>query len=138
MYVDGIPSYMIKAVNGLSFTDSEVIIDHINTYIKVRAKRRYNDLVLSLYDPVTPSGAQAVTAWTNTQYQRPTGVAGYATDYWKDISMVVIGPPGDIVREWICKKQYVKEASFGEYDWSTEVYTTMQLTLGGSGFDLSF
>jgi len=57
VYADAIPSYMIKrSVAWGSMT--EVIIDHINTYIKHRAKRRWNDITLSLYNPVTPSGAQ--------------------------------------------------------------------------------
>jgi len=60
VYADGIPSYLIKKIGGIGFDDGEVIIDHINTYVKHRAKRRWNDITLSLYNPVAPSGAQAI------------------------------------------------------------------------------
>ena len=56
MYIDGIQSYLIKKIGGMGFDDGEVIIDHINSYVKFRAKRRWNDLTLSLYNPVSPSG----------------------------------------------------------------------------------
>ena len=63
VYADGIPSYMTKKIGGMGFDDGEVIIDHINTYVKHRSKRRWNDITLSLYNPVAPSGAQALIEW---------------------------------------------------------------------------
>lgn len=138
LYIDGIPSYMIKAVNGLGWDDGEVTLDHISTYYKIRAKRRYSDLTLNLYDPVSPSGAQAVEEWARLGYERLTARSGYFDMYAKDLKMVVIGPPGDIVREWIIKRAFIKTANFGQYDWSTEVYTTIDLTIAHSGLDLSF
>ena len=32
LYVDGIPSYTIKAVSGVSFDSGEIILNHINVY----------------------------------------------------------------------------------------------------------
>lgn len=138
MLIDGIPSYMIKAVNGIGYNEGEVIIDHINTYYKVRAKRRYNDLTLALYDPVAPSGAQAVEEWARLGYERVTGRAGYFDMYAKDVVIHILDPLGGITREWVVKKAFIKDAAFGEYDWSTEVFTTINLTLANSGIDLSF
>jgi hypothetical protein len=138
MMIDGVATYMIKAVNGIGFQDGEVIIDHINTYFKIRAKRRFNDLVLALYDPCAPSGAQMVSEWASLAHENVTARSGYADMYWKDATIQVIGPPGDIVREWVIKKAFIKEATFGEYDYSTEVYTTINLTLGCSRQDLSY
>lgn len=139
MYIDGIQSYLIKKVEGIGFDDGEVIIDHINSYVKFRAKRRWNDLTLSLYNPVSPSGAQAVMEWARLQYETVTGRAGYLDFYAKDITFNAIDPVGNVVNEWVIKKAYIKNvSSFGSWDWSADAYTTIEMTLGNSGMILNF
>lgn len=128
-YIDGIPSYMIKKFNPPSFDEGEVVLDHINVYRKVRAKRRWDDLTWSLYDPVTPSGAQAVMEWARLQLESVTGRAGYSDFYKKDITVNALGPVGDIVREWVIKGAYVSNAKFGEYDWSVDAATSIDCTI---------
>lgn len=139
MYINGIPSFMIKKVGGMGFDDGEVIIDHINSYVKHRAKRRWNDLTLSLYNPVSPSGAQAVMEWARLGHELVTGRSGYAQMYWKDITFNAIDPVGTVVNEWVIKKAYIKTvSSFADWDWSSDNYTTIEMTLGNSGMLLNF
>ena len=42
MYVDGIPSYFIKAVTGIEVTAEEITLNHINTYRKVKGKNKWS------------------------------------------------------------------------------------------------
>ena len=81
MYVDAIPSFMIKNVTAPSFTDEEVKLDHMNTYRKIRGKRNWENMDMTLYDPITPSGAQAVMDWARLSYESVTGRDGYADFY---------------------------------------------------------
>lgn len=136
--IDGVPSYMIKGVNGIGFTESEDVIYHINTYYKIASRRMYKDITLSLYDPCSPSGAQALEEWGRLRYERVTGRASYADTYWKDCTMHVLGPLGDIVREWVIKKAFIKDVDYGEYNYDTETHTNVTLVLGNSGVDLSY
>lgn len=136
--IDGVPSYMIKGVNGLGFTESEELVYHISTYYAIAGRRKYKDINLTLYDPCTPSAAQALMEWASLRYERVTARASYADTYWKDVVMHVVGPAGDIVREWVIKKAFIKDIDFGDYDYDTETKTTVSLTLGHSGLDLSF
>ena len=41
MYVDGIPSFMIKSATAPNVNLNEVKIDHINVYRKIKGKARY-------------------------------------------------------------------------------------------------
>lgn len=132
MYIDGIPSYLIKKMAGLGFDDGEVIIDHINTYFKIRAKRRYNDINISLYNAVAPSGAQAVSEWARLGYEVLTGRAAYSDMYWKDVTFRVLDPISAVCGEWTIKRCYIKNALFGDWDWSADAYTTLDLTLANS------
>jgi hypothetical protein len=73
LYVDGIPSYLIKNATAPGFDAGEIVLDHINVYRKIKGKVRWNDMTLGLYDPVTPSGAQAVMEWARLAHESVTG-----------------------------------------------------------------
>jgi hypothetical protein len=129
MYIDGIPSYMVKSVASPSFTDGVIKLDHINTYRKIRGKREWQNMTLSLYDPITPSGAQAVMEWARLGYESVTGRAGYSDFYKKDVTLNMLGPVGDIVGEWIIKGAFVQSSNFGQYNWSTDEAISVELVL---------
>ena len=120
LYMDGIPSFIVKGVSAVSLTQGEVILNHMNVQRKVKGKTRWNDLTMQLFDPITPSGAQAVMEWTRLHHESVTGRDGYSDFYKKDLRLDVLGPVGDIVSEWILKGAFVKEATFGDYNWDTE------------------
>jgi hypothetical protein len=129
MYIDGIPSYLVKGVASPQFTDNVIKLDHINTYRKLRGKREWQNMTLNLYDPITPSGAQAVMEWARLGYESVTGRAGYADFYKKDVTLNALGPVGDIVGEWIIKGAFVQNSNFGQYSWSSDEAVQVDLTL---------
>ena len=120
MYVDGIPSYMIKEFGEVKIEQAEVTLNHINVQRKVKGKSTWSDVTMKLYDPITPSGAQAVMEWVRLHHESVTGRDGYSDFYKKDVTINVLGPVGDVVSEWILKGSYIKDATFDGYDWSDE------------------
>jgi hypothetical protein len=130
LYVDGIPAYLIKKASAPGFEANEIILDHINVYRKVKGKIRWNDMTLELYDPIAPSGTQAVMEWARLAHESVTGRDGYSDFYKKDLSLNILGPVGDVVGEWIIKGAFVKSANFGEYDWSSgEAAANISMTI---------
>ena len=73
---------------------------------------------MHLYDPITPSGAQAVMEWVRLHHESVTGRDGYADFYKKDVTINVLGPVGDKVEEWTGKGAFITEADFGTLDWT--------------------
>jgi hypothetical protein len=131
MYVDGIPSYTIKAISGVSVDMGEIVLNHINVYRKIKGKAKWGDLTMTLFDPITPSGAQAVMEWVRLHHESVTGRDGYSDFYKKDVTVNVLGPVGDIVSEWIIKGAFIKTANFGDYNWDTEAEAqNIEVTLG--------
>src|SRR5210317_461680 len=114
MYIDGIPSYLVKGVQSPQFTDNVIKLDHINSYRKIRGKSEWQNMTLNLYDLVTPSGAQAVMEWARLSYESVTGRAGYSDFYKQDVVLNQLGPVADIVGEWIIKGAFIVDASFGD------------------------
>ena len=128
LYMDGVPSYMIKKAGAVTLTQNEVVLDHINVQRKVKGKSVWGDVALALYDPITPSGAQAVMEWVRLHHESVTGRDGYSDFYKKDLTVNILGPVGDIVSEWVLKGAFIKDANFGDYDW-TAADTATELTV---------
>jgi len=120
LYVDGIPSYMIKKAAAINVAQGVVTLNHINKERKVKGKTKWGNVALSLFDPITPSGAQAVMEWVRLHHESVTGRDGYSDFYKKDLTLNVLGPVGDIVSEWVLKGAFITSATFGDYDWDTE------------------
>lgn len=137
-YIDGIPSYLIKKADAPGVDLGEIKIDHINVYRKLKGKALWKDLTLELYSPISPSGQQAVMEWVRLHHESVTGRDGYSDFYKKDCSMAILGPVTDIVSEWVIKGAFIKEASFGSYDWSTADPTMLTLSLGCDFCELQY
>ena len=108
LYVDGIPSFICKKVNRPTIAIEAKELDHINTKRKIQGKANWENLTIEMYDPVVPSGAQAVMEWVRLHHESVTGRDGYSDFYKKDLTLNVLGPVGDIVSEWIIKGEFVK------------------------------
>jgi len=129
MYMDNIPSFMVKTVATPSFTDGEIKLDHINSYRKIRGKREWQNIEMTLYSPITPSGAQAVMDWARLGYESVTGRAGYSDFYKKDLVLNILGPVGDVVGEWIIKGAFLVSGDFGNFDWSASEAQEISITV---------
>ena len=93
-------------------------------------KGRWNDVSITLYDPVVPSAAQAVMEWVRLKHESVTGRNGYSDFYKKDITFNALGPVGDKVEQWTLKGAFISRANFGELDFSnTNEPATIELTL---------
>jgi hypothetical protein len=128
MYMDGFPSYIVKGVSAVTLTQGTVALNHINVQRFVKGKSTWGQITFQLFDPITPSGAQAVMEWVRLHHESVTGRDGYSDFYKKDLTFNVLGPVGDVVSEWIIKGALIVESNFGEYNWDTE-NTAINLTM---------
>jgi hypothetical protein len=120
MYIGGIPSYIIKGVSAITLTQESIALNHINIQRFVKGKSKWGTITFTLFDPITPSGAQAVMEWVRLHHESVTGRDGYSDFYKRDLTFNVLGPVGDIVSEWIIKGALITEANFGEYSYDNE------------------
>ena len=129
MEIDGIQSYMIKAGNRPQINFEKVTLDHINVKRQLKGKGEWQDLTITLYDPIVPSGAQAVMEWVRLSHESITGRDGYADFYKKDIDIYMLGPVGDKIEQWKLKGAFITQANFGELDFASNDAATIELTL---------
>lgn len=120
LYCDGIPSFVIKKVARPTLTQAAKELDHINIKTFYKGKSVWGTVAMELYDPIVPSGAQAVMEWVRLHHESVTGRDGYQDFYKKDLTINVLGPVGDKVEEWTLKGAFITSANFGELDWSND------------------
>lgn len=127
--IDGIPSYIVRSATLPEIDFEDVTIDYLNTKFKTQGKPIWNDITITFYQPVVPSGAQAVMEWVRMAYESVTGRAGYSDFYKKDVTLQLIGPVGDIVQQWKLVGAFIKNANFQDVDWSSSEPLQIQCLL---------
>ena len=118
MYLDGVPSYIIKKCDRPKVSSERKALDHINLQRYYKGKTIWQPIVIEMYDPVVPSGAQATMEWLRLSHESVTGRDGYMDFYKKDITINVLGPDGDKVEEWTLKGAFPTDIDFGTLDWA--------------------
>jgi len=118
LLIEGIPAYIVRKVARPVLTQESIKLPHINTVRYVKGVSKWDTMEMTLYDPIVPSGAQAVMEWVRLHHESVTGRDGYAEFYKKDLTLQVLGPVGDKVEEWIIKGAQITKADFGSLEWS--------------------
>ena len=129
MEIDGIASYLIKTANRPSIQFEVVTLDHINVKRKLKGKGEWQDIEITLFDPIVPSGAQQVMEWVRTSHESITGRDGYADFYKKDLDIYMLGPVGDKIENWKLKGAFINNAVFNDLDWASNDPSEISLTL---------
>jgi hypothetical protein len=129
MEMEGIPSYLIKAAARPSINFETIVLDHINIKRKLQGKGDWQNITITLYDPIVPSGAQLVMEWIRLGHESLTGRKGYAQFYKKDISFYMLGPVGDKVEMWTLKGALIESANFGDLAFDSNDVATIELNL---------
>jgi len=129
LYMDGAPSFLVKKVSRPHLTQPAKELPHINLVRYVKGRSVWGTMTFTLYDPIVPSGAQAVMEWVRLHHESVTGRDGYADFYKKDLVFNMLGPVGDKVEEWIIKGAMITDATFNDADWDTDNPIEIELTV---------
>lgn len=129
MEINGIESYIIKTANRPTIQFEPVVLEHINVKRKLKGKGEWQDITITLYDPIVPSGAQQVMEWIRSSHESLTGRDGYSAFYKKDITFYLLGPVGDKIEQWTLVGAFINSANFGELDWASNDPLSIELTL---------
>ncbi len=129
MQIDGVPAYLIKTANRPNIEFEEVTLEHMNVKRYVKGKATWQSIAVTLYDPIVPSGAQAVMEWVRLSHESVTGRDGYSDFYKKDVTFQILGPVGDVVEEWTLKGAWIQSANFNDLDFASSDPVDIELTL---------
>lgn len=129
MFMDGVPSFMVKKIARPTLTQPAKTIPHINVVRNIKGRSVWGPMAFTLYDPIVPSGAQAVMEWVRLGHESVTGRDGYADFYKKDLVFNMLGPVGDKVEEWIIKGAFITDVNFNDANWETDNPLEIAMTI---------
>lgn len=118
MYLDGVPSFLIRKTDRPKIVSERKALDHINLQRYYKGKSIWQEVTMELYDAIVPSGAQAVMEWIRLSHESVTGRDGYMDFYKKNVTINVLGPVGDKVEEWTLVGAFVTNGDFQSVDWT--------------------
>ena len=96
----------------------------------MKGKTTWGTIQFTLFDPITPSGAQSVMEWVRLHHESVTGRDGYSDFYKKDLTINVLGPVGDIVSEWIIKGALITRSFIWRfYTWDDTENAAQEITM---------
>lgn len=123
--------YLCKAAGLPKLEQGEVVIDYVNTDFKVKGKSRWQDITVTMYDPVNnEEGTTAVHEWIKQHHNSVSGVDGYAFGgYKEDMVIEVLDPAGSVVQTWTLYGAFISSANWGDMDWAGEDAKTIELNI---------
>jgi hypothetical protein len=127
--VEGIDAFIIKTTARPQMTFEEITMDFINHRRYLAGKHTFNDLSVTLYDPIAPSGAQQVMEWIRLNFEAVSGRSGYADFYKRDIQLKLLDPVGTVVELWDIKGAWCKDINFGDLDYTNNDATDITMTI---------
>jgi hypothetical protein len=125
----GIQEWWVSNASRPTITQGETEIPFINTSTWVVGRYVWEQLSLTLRDPIGPSASQAVMEWVRLHSESVTGRQGYAVAYKRDLALEMLDPTGTAVSSWVVKNAWIVSAAFGDLSYDDDSLATIELTI---------
>jgi hypothetical protein len=120
----------------ISMTETE--IPFLNTSTWVVGRYLWDQINVTLRDPIGPSASQAVMEWIRLASESSTGRQGYAVSYKRDLVLEMLDPTGTAVSQWIIKNAMPVSVNFGDLAYDDDGLATIEMTIRPDYCILSF
>ena len=134
----GIQEWWVQSTSRPTITQTETEIPFINTSNWVVGRYVWEQITVTLRDPIGPSASQAVMEWVRLHSESATGRQGYAVAYKRDLILEMLDPTGTATSQWIIKSAMIVSASFGDLSYDDDGLADITLTLRPQYCILSF
>lgn len=125
----GIQEWWVSNAARPTITMGETEIPFLNTSTWVVGRYTWDQISITLRDPIGPSASQAVMEWVRLASESVTGRQGYAVAYARDLVLQMLDPTGVAVSEWVCKNCIPITANFGDLAYDDDQLATIELTI---------
>lgn len=125
----GIQEWWVSSASRPAITQSAKEIPFLNTSNWVVGRYTWEEVEVTLRDPIGPSASQAVMEWIRLHSESATGRQGYAVAYKRDLHLEMLDPTGTVVSQWILKSTMIVNARFGDLSYENDELADITLTL---------
>lgn len=124
-----IASWHVKATSLPQIENNPITIDTPNSEYKIKGKSRWQDITISLYDPIVKSAAKEVHDWILSHHESSNDKDHYMDRYKREITIQYIDPAGEDIEAWKLHGAFVASANWGDLDVSSDDLVSLELTL---------
>ena len=117
--IDGIDAFTAKTSQRPKKNFEKTVIDYINQKRYIAGKGEWQEIEITLYDPIAPSASQKVTQWLRLVHDDPTGRMGYAEMYKKNFALKLLDGLGNVVERWNFIGAWPMEVDYGDLDYAS-------------------
>lgn len=134
----GIQEWWVSNASRPTISQNATEIPFLNTSTWVVGRYTWDEIRVTLRDPIGPSASQAVMEWVRLASESVTGRQGYAVSYKRDIVIELLDPTGVAISQWICKNCIPLTVSFGDLAYDDDGLATIEITIRPDYCILSF
>lgn len=136
--IEGVDAFLCKTAQRPQIQTERLEIPFMNSRRYIAGKTTFQEMSVTLMDPVAPSGAQQVMEWLRLHFESVSGRAGYADFYKRDVQLKLTDPTGTVVELWDVKGAFITNVNFGELTYEDQNAIEIQLTLSYDNAVLQF
>lgn len=125
----GIDSFLVQTTGKPKITIGNVEIPYMNTSTFVSGRYKWEPIEIKFLDVIGPSSTQKVMDWVNLHAESATGRMGYAVGYKKNLVLNALDPTGEPVETWQLIGCQIIDASFEDYDYSSDELMYCHITV---------
>lgn len=126
----GPPSYLVTTASRPNFQLEPVVIDHMNLKRKFAGKGDWQDIELTLNDPVSPEGTAQIYSWLREHHDAESGTNGRPSQYKRQLRLDLLTGEGEVVETWVLYGAFLNNVNWGstQLDWSSS--EPLRFTIG--------
>lgn len=125
----GIQVWKVQKFKQPSMKINSVPIKFLNETNYVAGAYLWDEMQITLLDPIGPSTSQEAMEWIRLHAESLTGRMGYAAGYKKTIILKALDPVGIAVQKWTLEQCMITAIDFGEHSYDDDGLTTIQMTI---------
>ena len=124
-----IQEWWVSNASRPTITMGETEIPFLNTSTWVVGRYVWEQISVTLRDPIGPSASQAVMEWVRLASESVSGRQGYAVAYKRDLVLEMLDPTGTAVSQWIIKNAMPVTVNFGDLAYDDDGLATIEITI---------
>ena len=125
----GIQEWWCQSAKRPSIKQEGKPIQFINTETYVVGRYTWDEMQVTLRDPIGPSASQAVMEWVRLHSESVSGRQGYAAGYKRDVELEMLDPTGVAVSKWVLKNAFLTNVDFAELNYSQDGLAKITATI---------
>ena len=125
----GIEVWKVQKFKRPSLKINSVPIKFVNETNYVPGQYSWDEMQITLIDPIGPSTSQQVMEWVRLHAESLTGRMGYSSGLKKTIILKSLDPTGVEVEKWTLEQCMITAVDFGENSYDDDALTNITVTI---------